>query len=67
MHFQLSDRTSPDSREADVDSVSVSVSGSFVHQSQTAELGHLPPVQELLKGMNQTEMIKYSLQINPLL
>lgn len=65
MHFQLSDRTSPDSREADVDSVSVS--GSFVHQSQTAELGHLPPVQELLKGMNQTEIIKYSLQINPLL
>lgn len=40
--------TSPDSRQADVDGVSVS--GSLVHQSQTPELCHLPPVQELLTG-----------------
>lgn len=40
--------TSPDSRQADVDGVSVS--SSLVHQSQTPELRHLPPVQELLTG-----------------
>lgn len=57
-HFlELSLRTSADSRQADVDPVSVS--RTFIHQSQTAERRHLPPVQELLHQHHTHKVTEY--------